>query len=285
MRVALLISGSGTTAESIIRATQDGRLAGVEIACVIASSTEAGGIERTKKAGVPEKDVLVLSPKSFSSREEFGEAIIKECRARGVDFVGQYGWLVKTPENVIEAFEGRIANQHPGPLDPGRPDFGGKGMFGRRVHAARLFFVRAVNRDFWTEATAHRVVAEYDKGAVLCAKQVPILPDDTPESLQARVLPVEHEVQIETLAMFANPAVNREVPEGWKTSRSTDGAKGEVCPAVKTRLLAEGEWRGTSRVSTGGVKEIVRTIPLVLPGEEKILEEAKRKAMEMFPNG
>ena len=271
MKVALFISGGGTTAEAIIRAAKCGQLAGVEVACVIASSAEAGGIERAKKAGVPEKDVLILPPKAFPSREEFGEAIIKECRARGVDFVGQYGWLVRTPENVIKAFEGRIVNQHPGPLDPGRPDFGGKGMFGRRVHAARLFFVRAVQRDFWTEATAHRVIAEYDKGAVLCAKRVSILPDDTPESLQARVLPVEHEVQIETLAMFApslpsgvtgfaNPAVNRAAPEGWKTARSTDGAKGDV-------------------------REVVRATPLMLPGEEKVLEEAKRKAIAMFPNG
>lgn len=244
MKVTLLISGGGTTAEAIINAAKSGRLAsgklaGVEIACVIASTPEAGGIERAKKAGVPEKDVLVLSPKAFATREEFGGAIIKECRARGADFVGQYGWLVKTPENVIEAFAGRIVNQHPGPLDPGRSDFGGKGMFGRRVHAARLFFVRAVNRDFWTEATTHRVIAEYDKGAVLHAKRVPIIPDDTSETLAARTLPVEYEVQIETLAMLAR----------------------------------------------GEVREIVRETPLVLLGEEKILEEAKRKAIEFFPNG
>ncbi|MBM3257046.1 MAG: phosphoribosylglycinamide formyltransferase [Candidatus Liptonbacteria bacterium] len=260
MKIALLISGGGTTAEAIIRATQSGRLTGVEIGCVIASKSEAGGIERSKKAGVPEKDVLVLSPKSFASREEFGEAIIKECRAREVDFVGQYGWLVKTPENVIKAFEGRIVNQHPGPLDPGRLDFGGQGMYGKRVSAARLFFVRAVNRDFWTEATAHRVAAEYDKGAVVGVQRVPILPEDTPEGLQGRVLPAEYEVQIETVASFArrseSPAVNRAVPEGWKAARSTDG-----------------------------VMELVRETSLVWPGEEKILEEAKQKAIELFPHG
>ncbi|MCR4328401.1 MAG: phosphoribosylglycinamide formyltransferase [Patescibacteria group bacterium] len=239
MRIAILLSGGGTTAEAIIRATQMGRLSGVEVACVIASKPEAGGIERVKRAGVPKKDVIVLSPKAFPSRDEFGESIIKECRARGVDFVGQYGWLVKTPENVIAAFEGRIVNQHPGPLDPGRPDFGGKGMYGKRVHAARLFFVRAVQRDFWTEMTAHRVTTEYDKGAVLHAKQVSILEDDTPETLAARALPVEHKVQIETIEMFAK----------------------------------------------GAVKEIVRGKPLILPGEEQILEEAKRRAVEMFPNG
>ncbi|MBI2623373.1 MAG: phosphoribosylglycinamide formyltransferase [Candidatus Liptonbacteria bacterium] len=239
LRLALLISGSGTTAEAVIRASKDGRLAGVEVACVIVSKPGALGIVRALRAGVPEKDVAVCQPRSFPSSKKFGEQIIKECKARGADFVGQYGWLVKTPENVIEAFAGRIVNQHPGPLDPGRPDFGGKGMFGRRVHAARLFFVRAVGRDFWTEMTTHRVVAEYDMGAVVNTRRIVINLDDTPESLQERALPIEHELQIETLGMFVR----------------------------------------------GDVKEMKRTIPLVLPGEEKILEEAKQKAILMYPNG
>lgn len=239
MKIAILLSGGGTTAEAIIKAISSGRLKGVEVGCVIASKPEAPGLVRAIRAGVPEKDVFMLAPRDFRTREEFGEAIIKECRARGVDFVGQYGWLVKTPDNVVEAFKGRIVNQHPGPLEPGSPDFGGKGMFGRRVHAARLFFVRAVNRDFWTEMTTHRVVAEYDMGAVLNTRRVAITSDDTPETLQQKSLPVEHELQIETLAIFQK----------------------------------------------GPVPEMFRKEPLVRPGEEKILEEAKQKAIEMYPNG
>lgn len=215
MRLALLISGGGTTAEAIIKACREGRLAGVEPVLVIVSREDAVGIKRAIEAGIPQEDVLVIKPADCPTSDAFGEAIIAECKKRSVDIIGQYGWLVKTPENVIRAFEGMMVNQHPGPLDPGRPDFGGKGMYGRRVHCARLLFVRRVNRDFWTEATTQRVAAEFDKGAVLKRKQTPIFENDDVESLQKRLLPVEYEVQIETLADFAAGRVReltRETP-------------------------------------------------------------------------
>lgn len=103
-----------------------------------------------------------------------------------------------------------MVNQHPGPLDPGHPDFGGPGMYGRRVHAARLYYVRETEEDrerHWTEATAQRVAPQYDEGAVVRRTVVPIQLDDDPISLQQRVLPVEHRVQIETLEMFAENRV------------------------------------------------------------------------------
>ena len=207
MRIALLISGGGTTMEAIIKACQNGTLANVIPSLIIASKESAGGIEKAKKLGIKEEDILIINPKSFETRENFGEKIIEECKKRNVDFIGQYGWMVMTPENVISAFEGMIVNQHPGPLDTGRPDFGGVGMYGMRIHCARLEFVRKVNRDFWTEATAHRVTNKFDEGVVLKREQVTILLNDTPESLQARVLPIEHKVQIELLKDFANNTV------------------------------------------------------------------------------
>lgn len=240
MNIALLISGGGTTMEAMIKAARDERLSGIEPVLVIASKPDAGGIAKARALGVAEKDSLVLSPKSFEHPEKFGEAIQEECRARGVEFIGQYGWLAKTPENVCKAFEGMIVNQHPGPLDPeGDGDFGGLGMYGMRVHEARLQFVRTVNRDFWTEATSHRVTKNFDEGAIVKRKQVTVLPDDTAESLQTRVLPVEHEVQIETLRDFAQ----------------------------------------------GTVSEFHRKIPLVLHGEEHVLEESKKLAIQKYPRG
>lgn len=215
MRIALLISGGGTTMEAIIKATQSGVLKDVVPALVIASRETAGGIEKAKALGISENDIVVINPKDFSTYKEFGEAILHECRARDVDFIGQYGWLVKTPANVCDAYKGMIVNQHPAPLDTGRSDFGGVGMYGLRDYQARLLFVRKTNRDFWTEATAHRVTANFDEGKIVKRKRVPILPDDTAESLQARVLPVEHEVQIETLRDFVNGTVvefSREEP-------------------------------------------------------------------------
>jgi folate-dependent phosphoribosylglycinamide formyltransferase PurN len=80
-------------------------------------------------------------------------------------------------------------------------------MFGIRVHAARLGFVKETNHDFWSEATAHRVTEHFDEGAVVKATRVPILEGDTPEILQMRMLPVEHDVQIETIKDFRDNTV------------------------------------------------------------------------------
>jgi len=222
--------------EAIIKATQSGSLSGVTPALVISSKEKSGGILKAKALGISEENIVVLNPKMFETDEEFGKAIINECKSRKVDFIGQYGWLVKTPENVISEYSGMIVNQHPAPLDTGRPDFGGPGMYGVRDHETRLCFVRKTNRDFWTEATAHIVTVEYDKGVVVKRKKVAILPDDTAETLQARVLPVEHEVQIDTIRDFVNNTV----------------------------------------------KILTREKPLVLQGEEGILEECKKSAIEKY---
>ena len=99
-------------------------------------------------------------------------------------------------------------NQHPGPLDPGsNRDFGGKRMFGIRVHHAVLNFYRTVGLRGWTEATAHRVAVELDKGAILNSHKLIIRPEHNPVSLQAELLPIEHEVQILTLLNFISGAL------------------------------------------------------------------------------
>lgn len=239
MKLAMLISGSGTTAGSIVSAVQNGSLKGVEPVCVVASKPGIPGIERLHSMGISSEQITIMSPKSFESSEEYGEAMMTFFRKHEVDFVGQYGWLVKTPANVVAVYHDRIVNQHPSPLDPGRPDFGGKGMYGRRAVYARMQFVKRVNRDFWTEATAHRVVMDYDRGSVVRATRVEIKPDDTVASLYERLLPMEYETQIAALRDFAD----------------------------------------------GTVKEIVRPVPLVRPGEEEILEACKQEAIQMYPLG
>jgi phosphoribosylglycinamide formyltransferase-1 len=207
MKIALLISGGGTTMEAIIKATKDGTLQNVQPALVIAGKPDAGGIAKARALGISNDDIVIIDPKSFATSELFGEAIISECKKRDVDFIGQYGWLAKTPDNVCVAYKGMIVNQHPGPLDNGRPDFGGSGMYGMRVHQARLEFVLKTGHDYWTEATAHRVTPIFDEGRIVKRKQVPIFQNDTAEMLQARVLPVEHQVQIEAVRDFANNIV------------------------------------------------------------------------------
>lgn len=219
LRLAMLISGGGTTMQRIIQACQSGELPRVVPVCVIASNRLAGGIAKAQKLNVPTK---IICRQDFHCADAFGEALLRVCQQYAVDMVGQYGWLPITPGNFIVAYQQAFTNQHPGPLDPGHLDFGGKGMYGRRVHAARLLFCRRVGHDFWTEATAQRVDVKVDKGSVLCRKPVRILPEDDVQSLQERVLPVEHAAQIETLAGFANGRVvelvrdERLVPEEEK---------------------------------------------------------------------
>lgn len=251
LRIAMLISGGGTTMREILRAAKSGFLSRVEPVLVIASKPEAGGIAKAITEGMSPDDVLVRGPEAYPSPEAFGEEVIEQCRKRGVNFIGQYGWLPKTPANLIAAFPDMMVNQHPGPLDPGRPDFGGPSMYGRRVHCARLYFVRQTARPehrypgdgYWqhhfTEATCQRVAPEFDRGALLAWTTVPINPDDTVEILQARVLPQEHIVQIETLKAF----------------------------------------------SEGCVEELTRPKPLVQEEDYTILAEAKQVAAILFPYG
>lgn len=199
-RLATLISGGGTTMREIVRACQSGEIA-MDIACVVSSSKTAGGIEKARLLGIPERDIVVVDPNNFRGGdnkidlEGFGLQLLEEMRKRGVTVVTQNGWLPKTPKHVIDEYPDTIFNQHPGPV----PEFGGKGMFGRRVHAARLLFVRETQRDYWTEAIAQRVHKEFDQGAVVKLRRVDIFPKDTVDDLQQKVLPIEHWVQIELL--------------------------------------------------------------------------------------
>ena len=121
-----------------------------------------------------------------------------------VELIGLYGWLKKLPPEVVAAYEGRSINQHPGPLDPPRPDFGGEGMYGMRVHIAVQCFMRNAGRNiFFTEATAQRVAVEFDKGEVIERETLMFPSDWSPVQIQEALLPCEHRTQIRALQAFA----------------------------------------------------------------------------------
>lgn len=208
LRLALLISGGGTTMREIIRACNDGRLPRIEPRCVIASRHDAGGIVKALEEGVDTACISVIDP--IKAGTNFASLMLRILNIHSIDLIGQYGWMPQTPVEVIEKYSGWMINQHPGPLDPGRPDFGGRGMFGRRVHCARIYFLRRATRpmtDMYTEAVAQRVAVDYDKGAVIRRRVVRIEPSDDPISLQQAVLPEEHQVQIEALTDFSENRV------------------------------------------------------------------------------
>lgn len=202
MNIAILISGGGSTMERVIKECQSGGIQNSKVVHVIASNAKAGGIAKAEALGVP---VTILRPqKDFDGNSvAFGQAIIDTCTSSQADIIAQLGWLAKTPSNVVKKYAGKIINQHPGILNNRFNDFGGQGMHGLTVHQAVINFMKKIGRPIMTEATVHIVTENYDDGVILGVKGVPILADDTAETLAARVLPYEHELVVEILRRLA----------------------------------------------------------------------------------
>lgn len=177
MNLAIFASGLGSTAEAIFD----------KASLVVTNNPNAGIIEKAKQAGLP----VEIVERNGKSLEEFGEELLRVLKKHQIEFISQNGWELLTPGNVIKEFEGKITNNHPAPLDPGYPDFGGKGMKGLAVHQAVLNFAKSVDRPFNTEIDIHLVTEEFDKGELVAIREVGIMPDDTPESLQMRLKEVE----------------------------------------------------------------------------------------------
>lgn len=209
--VGALASGGGTTIESIHGAITSKRLPRVRIGAVVTNKPDAGVIKRAREAGVLESDIFIIPRKRYGSDEEWGDSIIAAFKSRDVNFVGQYGWIPHTPANVVAKYEGRMVNQHPVSLCPSsraangeRLDFGGPRMRGQTAVAAALYFAQMTDFLWYTRPCAHLVSNEVDGGEVVRSWVVKIEKDDTVKSLQERILPVEHMVQIATLGDYAS---------------------------------------------------------------------------------
>ncbi|HTB21583.1 MAG TPA: phosphoribosylglycinamide formyltransferase [bacterium] len=185
-RVALLASGGGSNAEALLKAMREPGFP-AEPVLVFCNRPGAGVLERAARFGVPS---LLRDHKAYATREAFDAEAVRLIRESGADLLCLAGYTrILTPE-FTRAFEGRILNVHPSLL----PKFGGPGMFGRNVHAAVL-----AAHETESGATVHWVNEGVDSGAPILQKSVPVLPGDTPESLAARVLAVEHVIFPEAL--------------------------------------------------------------------------------------
>jgi formyltetrahydrofolate-dependent phosphoribosylglycinamide formyltransferase len=173
MRIAVAISGRGSNLEALCRALSPGSPA--EIVLVV-SDREAAGLAHARARGIPAQ---VLS--DFADAEEW----LRLLRESDSELLVLAGYLKLVPAPVIAAYRGRIINTHPSLL----PAFGGKGMYGERVHRAVL-----ASGAKETGVTVHLVDEVYDRGEVLAQRRVPVLPGDTPEHLAARVLEAEHQL-------------------------------------------------------------------------------------------
>ena len=172
MRIAVAISGRGSNLEALLRAL--GPDAPAEVVLVLSDRPDAAGLELAQRRDIP---IEVLRNPGDS------ETWLQLLRRFEADLLVLAGYLKLIPAAVIAAFRGRIINVHPALL----PAFGGKGMYGHRVHEAVL---ASGARE--SGATVHLVDEVYDHGRILAQARVPVLPDDTPQRLAARVLEVEH---------------------------------------------------------------------------------------------
>ena len=175
-RIAVLVSGGGTNLQALIDAKSAGNLPHGEIVAVIASNPEAYALERAKKAGIPG---YVVSRKELGSQAAFEDGITALLRKHDVDLIILAGFLSILSADFTRQWPRRIINVHPALI----PSFCGKGMYGLKVHEAAL--AKGVKV---TGATVHFVNEVPDGGEILLQKAVDILPDDTPEILQRRVM-------------------------------------------------------------------------------------------------
>lgn len=194
LRIAVFASGGGSNLQAILDAIAEGAVE-AEVALVVSDRPGIGALGRAERAGVP---AVVLHPRDFAGEDAFGAALLEAMEAEGVDFVALAGYLKRIPAVVVQAFRHRILNIHPSLL----PAFGGPGFYGRRVHEAAL--AHGVR---WSGATVHLVDEAYDTGPIVLQESVPVHADDTPETLAARILEVEHRLYPEALRLFADRRV------------------------------------------------------------------------------
>ena len=176
VRAAVLVSGGGTNLQAIIDAKRAGKIPSAELALVVASNASAYALTRAENAGIVH---TVLRKEKGEAPENYGERLLTLLRENAIDVVVLAGFLTILPENVIHAYDHRILNIHPSLI----PSFCGDGFYGLHVHEAAL--KRGVKV---TGATVHFVNEITDGGDIIAQKAVEVLPGDTPEILQRRVM-------------------------------------------------------------------------------------------------
>ncbi len=176
LNVVVMVSGGGTNLQAIIDRVEDGTVRNTKLIGVISNKPDAYALERARKAGIPD---YCISPKNFAERNDFNRALLEQLEKLKPDLIVLAGYLVIVPKAVVERFAGRIINIHPSLI----PSFCGDGMYGLKVHEAVLARGCKVSG-----ATVHFVDAGTDTGPIIYQKAVEVLPGDTPEILQKRIM-------------------------------------------------------------------------------------------------
>ncbi|MGB7061216.1 MAG: phosphoribosylglycinamide formyltransferase [Candidatus Zixiibacteriota bacterium] len=190
LNLVVLASGGGTNLQAIIDNIEAGKL-DAQIKAVISNNSKSGALERARNHNITD---VHLSHKQFATPEEFNQKLLSILKENETDLVVLAGYMKMISPTVIREYKNRMINIHPALL----PSFGGKGMYGIHVHEAVIASGVKV-----TGVSVHVVDEVYDHGPILFQKCVPVSSDDTPESLQQRVLPHEHEAYFRVIQLFA----------------------------------------------------------------------------------
>ena len=201
LKLAVLVSGGGTNLQAIIDSIADGRITNARIEIVISNNKNAYALKRAENAGIPAK---CISPKDYGNREEFNDCLLSELEKSGADLVVLAGYLVVIPKKIVDRFENRIINIHPSLI----PSFCGKDYYGLKVHEGVLD--RGVKV---TGATVHFVDKGTDTGPIILQKAVSVRQEDTPKTLQQRVMEeAEWVIMPKAIDLIANDKI--EVADG-----------------------------------------------------------------------
>ena len=198
-KIAVLVSGGGTNLQALIDAQKAGKLGEGEITAVISSKAGAYALERAAKAGIPG---YVIPRKEFDSNRAMTVALVKKLKELEIDLVVLAGCMVIFTEELVKAYPNAIMNVHPALI----PSFCGAGYYGLHVHEKALQYGVKLSG-----ATVHFVTEECDGGPIIAQQAVPVLPGDTPEILQKRIMEqAEWKILPEAVALFCQGRIKVE---------------------------------------------------------------------------
>ena len=176
VKIAVLVSGGGTNLQQLINAQQRGEIIGGEISLVIASNPSAYALERAENAGIPH---CVIARKDYDSAQAMTVALVEKLKSEGIGLVVLAGFMTIITGEMVDAYPNAIINVHPALI----PSFCGKGYYGLHVHEKALEYGVKLSG-----ATVHFVSEECDGGPIILQRSVEVRTDDTPETLQKRIM-------------------------------------------------------------------------------------------------
>jgi len=195
LKIAVFASGHGSNFEALNRAIVEQQFS-AKIVVVLSNNSSSGALSLAQSFGIP---AFHLSQHQFADAKLFREKVLETLRAYDVNFIVLAGYMKKLDAEIIRAFPNRIINIHPALL----PKFGGAGMYGMNVHVA---VIAAKEKE--SGATIHIVNEEYDKGSIIAQQKVTVTETDTPESLAAKVLTIEHQLLSATVKKISEQPLN-----------------------------------------------------------------------------